>query len=72
MPQEVNSTYVALILKSNNPQSVKDFRLISLYNVVYKLISKALTNRIKKVLPDLILTRKVPLFMEDKSLTMRS
>lgn len=33
---------------------MNDFQPISLYNTVYKIISKAFSNRLKKILPSLI------------------
>ena len=34
---------------------MSDFRLISLYNVIYNIISKVLENRLKQVFPHIIL-----------------
>jgi hypothetical protein len=42
-----NSTTIVLIPKIDNPEMVTHFRPISLCNVVYKVISKMLSNRLK-------------------------
>jgi len=54
MPPEINSTPIALIPKINAPITPKDFRPISLCNVIYKIISKSLAERIKNHLPHII------------------
>jgi hypothetical protein len=54
MPNSLNTTHIALIPKIKNPSSVKDFRPISLCNVLYKIISKVLANRLKKFLNHII------------------
>ena len=43
-------THICLIPKVKSPQKVTEFRPISLCNVVYRLISKILANRLKRVL----------------------
>ena len=50
----MNDTYICLIPKVKSPQKVTEFRPISLCNVVYRLISKILANRLKRVLDAVI------------------
>ena len=45
--REVNQTFLVLIPKVPHPEIMGDFRPISLCNVIYKLITKIIVNRIK-------------------------
>ena len=54
IPDGWNSTTIVLIPKVDSPESITQFRPISLCNVVYKVISKLLANRLKSLLPDII------------------
>lgn len=53
-PADWNETIIVLIPKVGSPSSMGDFRPISLCKVIYKIISKAIANRLKKVLGSLI------------------
>ena len=55
MPAGWNDTIISLIPKINKPEKVTDLRPISLCNVVYKVVAKVLANRLKTILPDIII-----------------
>ena len=54
LPANLNHTFITLIPKVKNPKFISEFRPISLCNVLYKIFSKVLTNRLKKSLPNII------------------
>ena len=46
-----NHTNIVLIPKIKSPERMSNIRLTSLYNVIYKIISKVLANKLKQILP---------------------
>ena len=49
-----NEIHIVLVPKTNSPKRVIEFRPISLCNVIYKMVSKILANRLKKILLSII------------------
>ena len=66
----LNDTNICLISKTNKPNEISQFRPISLCNVNYKIISKFLCQRLKKVLPNRISETSQLLLLEDRFQTI--
>ena len=54
LPHHINHTFITFIPKIKNSEFVHEYRPISLCNVLYKILSKVLANRLNKVLPNII------------------
>lgn len=54
IPDGVNNTIIVLIPKTKDADDLKDFRPISLCNVLYKMIAKCIVNRLRPMLQHLI------------------
>ena len=61
----MNHTHVVLIPKKQNPSEITDFRPISLCNVIYNMVTKVITNRLKEILP-LIISDNQSAFMLER------
>ncbi|XP_043717559.1 uncharacterized protein LOC122665471 [Telopea speciosissima] len=54
MPYSVNATFISLIPKSGDVSSFAGYRPIALCNLLYKIISKIISNRLQKVIGEVI------------------
>jgi hypothetical protein len=54
IPEGVSDTAIVLIPKVEYPETLKDFRPISLCTVIYKVIAKCMVNRLRPILGDIV------------------
>jgi len=54
MAKGTNASFISLIPKVDNPQHLNELRLIYLVDCLYKIVSKILSLRLKKVLHKVI------------------
>lgn len=66
-PSNLTETNICLIPKCDNPVNMKDLRPISLSNVLYKMVSKLLANRLKRCL-DKCVSLEQSAFVEGRSI----
>ena len=67
IPKGCNASFVALVPKVRDPSNLEQYRPISLVGVMYKIISKVLAERMKKVLPAVI-DECQSVFLKDKGI----
>lgn len=53
-PKVINASFIALIPKVQDPQSLNQYRPISLIGSIYKIVAKLLAKRLKRVMPNII------------------
>jgi hypothetical protein len=68
LPDDLNSTTIVLIPKTRNLQEMKEYRPISLCNVLYKICSKVLALRLREFL-DEIITEEQSVFVPGRLIT---
>lgn len=67
-PSGLNSTVITFIPMCMDTTTMKDLRPIALLNMVYKIVTKVLANRLKVVLPNIIYETQLD-FIKGRSIT---
>ena len=70
VPAYLNQTHITFIPKIKGPKTIGNYRLISLCNSVYKIISKILVTRIRPYLDKLISPFQIAFVLGQKVWTM--
>ncbi|XP_022868499.1 uncharacterized protein LOC111388067 [Olea europaea var. sylvestris] len=65
--KQINHAVIALVPKSRHAPSVGDYRPISCYNVIYKVITKILASRLRPIWGDIV-DQAQPAFIEGRSM----
>ena len=64
-PPSLGHSFITLIPKVKSPEYISQYRPISLSNVLYRVYSKVLANRLKKLLPNIV-SEQQSAFMTDR------
>ena len=62
---KMNFTHIVLVPEMNDPQHITEFCLIGLSNVVFRIVSKVLANRLKTILLNVISDSQSALYQVD-------
>lgn len=54
LEKSINSSFIALIPKSESPNEIDDFRPISLVGLLYKIVTKILSPRLSEVIDGVV------------------
>ncbi|KAH1131306.1 hypothetical protein J1N35_002684 [Gossypium stocksii] len=54
LERSINSSFIALIPKNDNPQDISEFRPISLVSSLYKIVAKVLSRRLRAVIKEVV------------------
>lgn len=54
LPKEWNHTNICLVTKKDRPKEASQYRPITLCNVIYKIISKIISNKLKPILKNIV------------------
>lgn len=65
--EEMDQTFITLILKTVKVENMKQIHLISLSNVLYKIVAKTMENRMKIVLP-VVISEEQSAFVKNNAL----
>ena len=63
----INSTFIALIPKIDNPHRLNDFRPIALVGCLYKILARVLPNRLRKVM-GIVISDARSAFVKDRQI----
>ena len=68
LPPSLGHSFITLIPKVKSLKYISEYRPISLSNVLYRILTKVLANRLKKIMPQLI-SEHQSAFMSDRLIT---